>query len=83
MNFGKIKMLFYYGTYVFGVLFSRESNAVIFNRLQRFVNGFEETFKEIVEDPTATVILDGTTDGEKDPKLHKEINLLLQLYFKF
>lgn len=83
MDFGNLKMLFFYGEHVFGVLFSREANNVIYNRLERFVRGFEGSFPEIINDPTGTIVLDDQESIAKDPKAKKEIESLLSLYFKF
>jgi len=80
MDFGRLKMLFYYGNGVFGVLFTRESNNVIYDRLKRFINEFELVFKEFLESKTGPSLLEGQT--LPDPAI-KKIDDLLQLYFKF
>lgn len=80
MDFGKLKMLFYYGEAVFGVLFSKESNKVIYNRLEQFINQFEREFVQLSEDKSALSLLDGK---ELPETIYKKIEELLQVYFKF
>ncbi len=80
MDFGNLKMLFYYGHHIFGVLFSREANNVIYNRLERFITQFEDEFKEFSEDKTSISLMEGKEITET---IKGKIDDLLQVYFKF
>ena len=73
-------MLFYYGNHTFGVLFTREANNVIYDRLKRFITNFELELREIVEDETSLSLISGQ---EISDPIKKKIDKLLQVYFKF
>jgi len=82
MDFGKLKMLFYYGNQIFGVLFSREANSVIYNRLQKFIDKFEDVFPNLIQNPTE-IILEGQIIKEADKETIKDIQDLLKLHFNW
>ncbi len=82
MDFGKLKMLFCYGNQVFGILFSRETNTVIYNKLKNFIDKFEIAFPEIIENTTGANLLEAQSVDEKDKATVREIKDLMKLFFK-
>jgi len=82
MDFGKLKMLFYYGNQVFGILFSRESNKVIYDKLKNFIDKFEIAFPEIIENTKGANLLEAQSVDKKDQATVQEIKDLMKLYFK-
>jgi hypothetical protein len=82
MDFGTLKMLFYYGNQVFGILFSRETNTVIYDKLKNFIDKFEIAFPEIIENTTGANLLEVQSVDEKDQATVQEIKDLMKLFFK-
>ncbi|NVM54902.1 MAG: hypothetical protein HWN66_14455 [Candidatus Helarchaeota archaeon] len=83
MDFGRIKMIFCYGEKVFGVLFTREVNDVIYDKLRKFTDQFEITFKEDLERTGDKAWLTDQARDSKEEALIKKADELLKSYFKY
>lgn len=83
MDFGTLKMLFYYNSHIFGVLFSTTVNNLMYNKLRNFVNAFEQAFPELVSDQDCTMLIEDQIQDEKDRETLNKIKDLLKLHFKF
>ncbi len=82
MDFGKVKMIFHYGSQVLGILFTRETNTAIYNKLQKCIEDFELTFQKLLDQPTLN-LLDAQLLSDENNETRRKIHDLLKKYFKF
>ncbi len=82
MDFGKLKMQFYYGKKVFGLLFTREANNQIYNKLNNFIDEFEELFEDFIEDTMSVNLLEEQSLSEKDKTNILQMEELVKKHFK-
>ncbi|HUX98940.1 MAG TPA: hypothetical protein VMV49_05265 [Candidatus Deferrimicrobium sp.] len=82
MDFGRLKMLFYYGKSIFGVLFTQDINDLVYEKLQKFTNEFETDFQKELEKDDHGNWLNGTSDA-KNVAYTQKVEELLKISFKF
>ena len=83
MDFGSLKMMFYYGEKCFGVLFCRETNNILHQKLKNFVLAFETTFPDRLEGPAQPTWLSESGEEAGDPVFLEKVKVLLKEHFKF
>ncbi len=82
MDFGKIKMVFYYGKEVFGVLFTQEANKVIYNRLKKSIEEFELNFNQFLKTNPSINLMEGAELSAENSDAKKKLIEILEKYFR-